>query len=205
MWYELRGGDDDDALYRNLITRRYAVRYIRAPFPAWYRWNGTRYVYDSSLDTEGIAWLDLLNDGSYSNKRRPVFWVDSKGRVGSMDGWPYGASLADEAGASATYSGTVLRDNGGIDGGIYNLPGYGYVDTGGNAKHLYATFNVARDAIRADDSAANLNPVLVRFVKVQTALFQYGNIYGNVSTEIVYGTNLADQSGGFPMPTGGYE
>jgi hypothetical protein len=201
-WYELRGFEDDDAHYREFVNRRFAIRYIRAPTPPYYKWNGTMYVYDRAADTEG---LETSLDGSHQN--RPVYWVDAKGRAGCMDGWPYRANLPDEGGTYAVYSGTILRDNGGDVGSGYTdkLPFVSYVDSGGNDKYPYATFNVARDAIRADGSPAGLDPAQVRFVKVQTAVFAYGGVFGNVSTEITHGTNLPDQSGGFPMPEGGFE
>jgi hypothetical protein len=202
-WYELKGSEDDDARYRDLVNRRFAIRYIRGPNPPYYQWNGTIYVYNSAADTEKVLWN--RNDGDHLSQ--PVYWVDAKGRTGIMGGWPYRANLPDEGGTYAVYSGTILRDNGGFVGDGYSLglPAFSYVDSGGNDKYPYATFNVARDAIRADGSPAGLDPAQVRFVKVQTAVFAYGQVVGNVSTEITHGTNLPDQSGGFPMPEGGYE
>jgi hypothetical protein len=100
--------------------------------------------------------------------------------------------------------GALLRNTGNISRGDYNnLAHVGYVDTAtGSDKFPNSLFNVERDAIKADGSPANLNLALVRFVKVQTAIFVYGGTYGDVSTEIVSGTGLADQSGGGPDAVG---
>jgi hypothetical protein len=40
----------------------------------------------------------------------------------------------------------------------------------------------------------------VKFVKVQTAAFRYGGVFGDVSTEIAVANGLPDQSGGFVIP-----
>jgi hypothetical protein len=173
-WYELKGGEDDDAFNRTLITRRYAINQFRG---------------QDVTDPNGRILAT-------------VYWVDSKGRGGGQYGWPSAFGLSDALNTRVTYTGTLLRDTGDIStGGYGNLAHVGYVDTAsGSTKFPIGKFNVARDAIRADGSPANLDPTLVRFVKVQTAIFVYGGSFGDVSTEIVSGTNLSDQSGGFPMP-----
>lgn len=197
-WYELKGSDDHDATWKNRVTRRYAVTYIRAPDPPYYYKVGDTYYYNKSLDTENDNWQGG-SDGSWLY--REFYWVDSKGRVGQMSGWPYWDAQSDTAHFQITFSGTLLRDNGQIACGGYNSPTLGYVDTAGHsAEWPNGYFNVARDAIRADGSAANLDPSLVRFVKVQTAYFSYGGTFGNVSTEIVSATGLPNQANGFPMP-----
>jgi transcription elongation GreA/GreB family factor len=172
-WYELKGGEDEDAFSRALISRRHAISYYRGP------------------DVPSGSWVFSV-----------VYWVDKKGRSGRMYGWPSAFGVSDTEGTRVTYTGTMLRDTGDIAiPGYDDLPSVGYVDTaGGSAKFPGSVFNVARDAVKADGSPANLDPTLVRFVKVQTAFFRYGGTFGDVSTEIVKATGLADQSGGFPMP-----
>jgi hypothetical protein len=199
-WYEIKG-DEDDTVYKSMITRRYALSYFRGPNPAGSKDTGaTGLVYDPALDTEKIN----SQFGTGQKMFRTVYWVDCKGRVGRLGGWPFGTNLSDDLDTRVTFTGTLLRDDGEIAVDRYgDMPLKSYVDTpDASDKYPYGHFNVARDAIRADGSAANLNPALVRFVKVQTAFFRYGGVFGNVSTEIVYGTNLPDQSGGFPMPDG---
>jgi hypothetical protein len=200
MWYEIKGGEDDTA-NKAIITRRYAVTYFRGPDPyACVKGADGNFYYERSLDLEGI-WSSLLASGQPGT--RNVFWVDAKGRTGGrVGGWPYGASLSDEVNTYATFTGTLLRDNGNIYEGNYrDLPEVGYVDAAAGSKEFkYGHFDVARHAMRADGTNPDLDPARVRFVKVQTAIFHYGGSYGNVSTEIVYGTGLPDQSNGFPMP-----
>jgi hypothetical protein len=198
MWYELTG-DEDDTSYKSQITRRYALSYFRGPNPAGSRWDpDTGLTYDPALDTEGLN----SNYAKGQSIQRIVYWVDCKGRVGRFNGWPFGAALSDDLDTRVTFTGTLLRDTGRIAVDAYNdIPLKSYVDCPeGSDKYEYGQFNVARDAIRANGSPAGLNPALVRFVKVQTAFWRYGGVFGNISTEIVYGTNLANQANGFPMP-----
>jgi hypothetical protein len=200
-WYEIRGSEDDDPLYSKKITRRYALSYYRGPNPPGAEDTGVGgLVYNPSLDTEKIN----AQQGPGSRMQRTVYWVDCKGRSGRLHGWPCGDYLSDDLNTRLTFTGTLLRDDGEIAVDRYtDLVHLAYVDTAqASDKYPYGHFNVARDAIKADGSAANLNPARVRFVKVQTAFFRYGGNFGNVSTEIVRGTNLSDQSGGFPMPDG---
>jgi hypothetical protein len=56
----------------------------------------------------------------------------------------------------------------------------------------------ASNAIKADGTPAGIGSF--RFIKVQTAFFNYGGAVGETSTEIVSATGLNDQSGGFPSP-----
>jgi hypothetical protein len=133
--------------------------------------------------------------------------VDSKSRTGHISGWPWKWGAPDHLNACVTYTGTLLRDTGDIGTGTYGgFEGMnGYVDSAGDASWVWPSwewpgYDVARDAIKADGTPANLNPARVRFVKVQTAVFRYGGVFGDMSTEIVSATNLPDQSGGFPMP-----
>jgi hypothetical protein len=178
-WYEALGYDDvnsaGDYANKKLITRRYAITYIN------------------------LSGMDELEENEYGQTIRGIGWVDCKGRTGVMGGgWPKNWGIT---GTWATYTGTLLRDNGLIAGDVYtDLGGVrGYVDTGGvgsGSKYTGYTFHVS-DAAYADGAPANLSAV--RFIKVQTAMFRYGGIFGDVSTEI----NNADGLGiltNFPKP-----
>jgi hypothetical protein len=178
LWYELKGSDDDPgSKYTSLITRRYSITYFR------------------STDTETV--------NEYGQIIRRVYWVDSKGRTGILPGgWPKDWGVT---GDWATYTGTLLRDNGNIATGNYEGLGEvgGYVDAFGFSKwtgDAWNKFSVA-DAIRADGSAANLNAV--KFIKVQTAIHHYGGIFGDCSTEINNADFLGSQTD-FPNPDGGH-
>jgi hypothetical protein len=178
LWYELKGSDDDPgSKYTSLITRRYSITYFR------------------STDTETV--------NEYGQIIRRVYWVDSKGRTGIIPGgWPKDWGVT---GDWATYTGTLLRDNGNIATGNYEGLGEvgGYVDAFGFSKwtgDAWNKFSVS-DAIRADGSAANLNAV--KFIKVQTAIHHYGGIFGDCSTEINSADFLGSQTD-FPDPDGGH-
>ncbi|MDR0629490.1 MAG: bacterial Ig-like domain-containing protein [Treponema sp.] len=127
----------------------------------------------------------------YGQKIREVYWVDSRGRAGMIPGGfptPWGV-----IGDRVTYTGTLLRDDGEIFSPNYNMADLdGYVDCTGNI-----AFPVSR-AVRSDGTPANLSAV--KFLRVQTSLFRYGDIFGDVSTEIPWADFLPDQTGGFPMP-----
>jgi hypothetical protein len=91
-----------------------------------------------------------------------------------------------------TYTGTLIRDNGNFTngyGGIGYLP-WGYVDASVFDFHI----NHAR---QQDGSPANLP--WIDFVKVQTAIFRYGGIFGELSTEIYSAEGLSKQTD-FPLP-----
>jgi hypothetical protein len=80
------------------------------------------------------------------------------------------------AGDWVTYTCTLIRDNGQIATGDYNnLIATGYVDAASGEFHV-------NKAMGADGTPVALTAV--KFIKVQTALFRYGGIYGDVSTEI---------------------
>lgn len=172
MWYELKGGDDGQAAYKDQIRRRYGITYFRSS--------------DSGQTNE------------YGQLVRRVFWVDAKGRTGMFSGgWPGGWGVT---GDWATYTCTLLRDSGDICNDRYpNLDdSLGYVD----ALNLEADPNnrikfFVSDAIRADGSVLTLNSV--RFIKVQTAILYYGGIFGEVSTEINSADFLGSQTS-FPKP-----
>jgi hypothetical protein len=167
MWYELTGGDETHSLWKNYITRRYALTYYKV---------------------EGKS---VVNE--YGQLIRGVYWVDSRGRAGMIPGG-FPDKYWGVVGDRVTYTTTLLRDDGRIHYPSYNLVGLtGYVDTVDDCKFLVS------DAIYADGTPAPNFPG-VKFLKVQTAIFRYGDIFGDVSTEISYGDDLPRQSGSFPMP-----
>jgi hypothetical protein len=171
MWHELRGGDDDDPAWRNYITRRYAVTYVKGD------------------GTPAQHWRVSSNAGVYVDPR-VAYWIDSKGRTGMVPGgFPNAWGVT---GDWATYTCTLLRDNGQIATGEYGglSAMYGYADASNSVFHV-------KDAMRADGVPANLSAV--KFIKVQTGVFRYGGIFGDVSTEIKYADGLGQQSD-FPDP-----
>jgi hypothetical protein len=166
MWHELPGGDETHPVRKNQITRRYAITYVKA---------------------EGSGTIN-----EYGQLIRGIYRADSRGRAGRIPGGfpsPWGV-----VGDRVTYTCTLLRDDGVIFAGGYNmLDREGYVDClPGNI-----TFPVSR-AVKAEGTGANLSSV--KFLKVQTGMLRYGDIFGDVSTEIPYADFLPDQTGGFPMP-----
>ena len=165
MWYELRGSDEDSPAWKDKITRRYAVTYFRT-------------------DDHGS-----INE--YGQLIREVYWADSRGRSGRIDGgFPNRWGVV---GDWVTFTCTLLRDNGDIVNDAYSSVGSGldgYVDT------FSDTFYV-NNAIYADGTPIVLSSV--KFIKVQTAIFQYGGIFGDVSTEIKSADFLGVQTD-FPDP-----
>ena len=111
-------------------------------------------------------------DGSsvneYGQTIRDIYWTDGAGRTGRMDGgWPKDWGVSNADGAWVTYTGTKLENT----EGTVNC-----ADTG------QSVFPVS-GAVAADGSPVTLTNV--RFVKVHTAVFSYGSIFGEISTEIV--------------------
>jgi hypothetical protein len=139
--------------------------------------------------------MEVGPDNSYATY---YAWVDCKGRWGVIAG---GSGHP----AVATFTGTLLNDNGNIAGQATGPGGWGYVDSLGSfwpidhpeSEWKWDQFFVS-DAIKADGSPANLSAV--RFIKVHTGLFKYGDVFGEKSTEIKFADGLPDQSGGFPDP-----
>jgi hypothetical protein len=147
-WYELKGSDDENPAYRDLVTRRHAIRH-----------------------EEG-------------------YWVDSKGRTGKTPGTP---GIGLPSGASwVTYTGTLLRDNGNftVNYAEVDITDWGYADT------FYTDFHISH-ARQQDGSPANLP--WIDFVKVQTAIFRYGGVFGEVSTELYSAEGLGKPTD-FPLP-----
>ncbi|MDR0597219.1 MAG: hypothetical protein LBG14_01785 [Treponema sp.] len=119
---------------------------------------------------------------SQSNRNRVSYWVDSKGRTGMLDPGAFPGSEWGVTGNWVAYTCTLLRDDGNIGTSNYSdLVAEYYVDAS------YTTFPVSK-AMRADGTPANLTAV--KFIKVQTARFRYGGIFGEVSTEVKYADGL---------------
>jgi hypothetical protein len=140
------------------ITRRYAVKFFKFG------------------DSQG---------NSYGQVIRDVYWADAKGRTGLLrGGWPKDWGVSDADGAWVTYTATLMADNGVIknaDYGTFDFTGPGGTGGGPFVDHGSPVIPINR----AVDAAGN--PVTltnVRFVKVQTGVFQYGGIFGEISTEI---------------------
>jgi hypothetical protein len=174
-WYELKGSDDDDPRYKDLISRRHAV--------AWFKTG-----YSVHTANNGYAGITAING---------VYWVDSSGRAAFMgpSGW---ASQWGVTGNQVTYTCTRIRNDGVVHRFASSNDFGGYVDSVQYGKWVPHGWFYISDAIRADGASVTLTAV--RFVKVQTAYLGYGNPFWDVSTEIVSGTDLPDQSNGFPMP-----
>ncbi|MDR1095693.1 MAG: bacterial Ig-like domain-containing protein [Spirochaetaceae bacterium] len=183
MWYEVKGSEDTGN--PNLITRRYALTYFR--------------VKDAEPPPN-----------QYGQIIRTIYWVDQRGRVGIIGGgWPTSGTNGEGRnggihgvdGDWITFTGTILRDsadrlnlNGAGNGSMS-----GYVDIYTPADKQVCKVDV-KNAIKADGTPAETGSF--RFIKVQTAFFDYGNGFGETSTEIVTATGLNDQSGGFANPLG---
>jgi hypothetical protein len=175
-WYELKGSDDESGQWRPQITRRYAV--------TWFDF-GAEY-----------------EENEYGQLTADLLWVDSKGRSGIMGGgWP---SVWGVKAPRVTYAGTMIRDEGEpIYGGYsFKIPDvdWGYVDGGDMRAGPYADQNgkfFVSNAIQRDGSPANLP--WIDFIKVQTAIFCYGSVFGEISTEIYSADGLGVQTD-FPLP-----
>jgi hypothetical protein len=163
MWYELRGPDDDDS-WKDFITRRYAIQYVKG---------------------DGTAAQHGRESVSEEQGRRAAYWVDAKGRAGILPGgFP---NVWGVTGNWAAYTGTLIRDDGNITSGYSNL----VVSTPGYADSVGETFYVNK-AMGADGSPVTLGAV--KFIKVQTGILRYGGMFGEVSTEIRSGSFLDRQS-----------
>jgi hypothetical protein len=178
-WYELKGSDDENDLYRSNITRRYAVN--------WF-------------DTE-----EEPIENEYGQLIEKLVWVDSKGRRAFMGGgWPSDWGVS---GSKVTFCGTMIRDSGVIfgamnpfNGGISRNVDWGYVDAGDLEGGTYANQNgkfFVSNAMQRDGSPADLP--WIDFIKVQTAVFVYGTDVGEISTEIHSADGLGKQTD-FPLP-----
>jgi hypothetical protein len=163
MWHELKGPSDvyDSATARH-ITRRYANTWVRMG-------TGTVNGYGQTISN--------------------ICWVDCKGRSGLIGGgWPKDWGVA---GDWATYTGTLIGDDGNIANGAYNKRGvvrqYPIYNYQGKDRSLTYVDALGAAFYLEDAMDARGDPVAltnVRFVKVQTAEFVYGGVFGELSTEI---------------------
>jgi hypothetical protein len=166
-WYELLGSSG------NKVTRRYALSYIRD---------------EQSAQAEENEFGQII---------RTIYWTDQRGRVGIIPGgWP---TVGDDkgihgvAGNWVVFTGTLLAAADGLNLNVSSssslntgsVPaaraaggGPGYVDAYGGYDIFYAS-----DAVHADGTPAGLTGF--RFVKVHTGIFEYGDAFGDRSTEIV--------------------
>jgi hypothetical protein len=176
-WYELKGSEDEDAKYKNFVTRSYGIRFVLAA--------GEGYTNE------------------YGQTVEEIYWVDSKGRTGRMaGGWSSAWGVPQTDHAWVELGATLLKDEGHIcDGAIHEMVfDWGYVDSmnrnapdsGRDADRFYIS-----DAIRADGTPANLP--YIDFVRVQSGLFYYGGVFGEISTEINWGEGLGSMTN-FPSP-----
>ncbi|MDR2305228.1 MAG: bacterial Ig-like domain-containing protein [Treponema sp.] len=114
----------------------------------------------------------------YDQTIKEIYWVDGKGRAGQINGgWPKDWGVAEKDGAWATYTGTLLGDTGYI-----KSQNYPDLTVWPNCVDTPQTEFPVSGAIAANGSAVTLTNV--RFVKVHTGLFNYGGIFGEISTEI---------------------
>jgi hypothetical protein len=187
-WYEQTGSDETNPNYKKLISRRYAITYF--------------------LGSEAISEIT-----DYNQLLRDVYWVDSKGRTGKIPGgWPRKWGVPFHVNSWVTYTGTILRDDGNIGTGSYG--GFtqddwqGYVDAGSTSNYSGWPRIYADGTLYGATTSPSIFTTSVlgsaayprAFVKVQTAAFHYGGIFGDVSTEVAGATGLPDQTGGFPIP-----
>jgi hypothetical protein len=114
--------------------------------------------------------------------------------------------LEHNAGVWVTFTGSLLTDNGSIASyAAGGTGGWGYVDSfstlpSKNHPELPKDergFFYVSDAVKADGSPANLSAV--HFIKVHTGRFQYGGVFGEISTEI-YDADFLGKQTDFPLP-----
>ena len=155
------------------------------PDEMWYELNvGSASHITRRYSLKYFKYGDGNSVNEYGQTIREIYWVDTKGRSGQINGgWPWEWGVRNDDGAWATYTGTHIFDNGNIKG-IEYAPTWPYcVDT------EYSVFPISR-AVAADGSPVDLTKV--RFVKVHTAVFKYGSVYGEQSTEITPNSLMAD-------------
>jgi hypothetical protein len=181
MWYELKGSEDDPSKPgHSMMHRRYGITFMEA-------------------GSEG-----LLKWGASSQMVQCIYYVDSWGRADVFfSQWPE-TSLS-----YITFTTTLVRNAvrplpimHTIEGGAGGM--WGYVDVpytpSPDGSYDFDEFPIKR-AIRADGTPVTLTNV--RFIKVQTACFGYGSIFGDLSTEI-YSADFLGKQTDFPLPEESY-
>jgi hypothetical protein len=165
------------------------------PDEMWYELTGSQdtSIYKSKIKRryaiKHFASASFSTITIYDQPVRRTYWTDSTGKCGAMfPGWPDKWGVDSPAdGVWVQYTGTIVP----IDGTLS-----GYVDVY-NAKDRSIVTVDKNKAVCADGSKANINNI--RFVKVQTGVFSYGGIFGDISTEIYSATGLGQQTN-FPLP-----
>ncbi|MDR1256143.1 MAG: hypothetical protein LBJ86_00150 [Spirochaetaceae bacterium] len=157
VWYEAHGAP---SAANAPITRRYSVAFFKA---------------DDTSTPSGNSYGQIL---------RGVYWADCKGRTGKISGgWPYKFGAPNYDGAKVTFTCTLFSDDDRINisnvVNSFSLPAnVPFVDHGPPAENFYIS-----SAVAADGSPVTLTNV--RFVKVHTAVFKYGDTaFGEISTEV---------------------
>jgi hypothetical protein len=162
MWYELKGPSDLVPKYRPFITRRYA---------------NTWWDVDAGESS-------TVNE--FGQTIRSICWADCKGRSGLLrGGFPRDWGVT---GDWVTYTCTLIGDDGDISNGTHSTDACTFSSVYDEEKGHYTTYADAdgtsfytNDAIDAQGNPVTLSNV--RFLKIHTAVFQYGGIFGEYSTE----------------------
>jgi hypothetical protein len=217
-WLEKTGSDDyQSSPYKSQVSRRYAIAYFLG--------SGDATINEYHQTIRDVYWVD----GKGRNGRIPGGWPKKWGVPGHensrviytgtilRDNGALGSGNYSAAGLSVNHFGEGYVDAGNgnyngnwpniyADGSSDGLPPASAVPLAGSQQLLSVS---GGGGVNPSVSSAGL-PALTgplassayphTFVKVQTAIFVYGSIYGDVSTEVKSGTGLPDQSDGFPDP-----
>jgi hypothetical protein len=166
MWYEIKNPNDLVDKYRPYITRRYANTWV-----------------DVERGVNGEV-------NGYGQTIKSICWADCRGRSGLLrGGWPSDWGVPDNS-DWVTYTCTLIGDDGDISNGDYgegiDHTKFGLYDE--TAGHWLGFVDAPHSAFYIDsamDAAGNrVTLTNVRFVKAQTAVFVYGGIFGEISTEV---------------------
>jgi hypothetical protein len=180
-WYTIEGNAFEGWTEPGVVWFQEDLNGNNLPDEMWYEVNaGT-----GPLVSRGYSVTFFKSGGAgavngYGQIIRDIYWADGKGRTGKIPGgWPREWGVPNTDGAWVTYTATLLGDEGEINGPTagFKVP----TDGGPYVDHGPPQIPISR-AIAADHSAVKLTKV--RFVKVQNAVFAYGSVFGEVSTEI---------------------
>lgn len=149
------------------------------PDEIWYELNvGSDPTITRRYSLAFFKYGDGSSRNEYGQIIREIYWVDSKGRTGQINGgWPTDWGVSNVDGAWVTYTGTLVGDDNDIRNVQIRYP-TGWTNCVDSAQTVFPISG----AIAADGSAVTLTKVA--FVKVQTAAFKYGGTLGELSTEI---------------------